>query len=305
MKKLLAIIMFCLIITNASAQAKFYVDNTTTIRLDDSENSCFQDSEFGLFNLVADYKNSSVCTGTYTGQAPSYCRESMFIYNPFQEVVPVSIQIVPTWEDMTCPAPEFENITASVRFIPQSTSAPSFFQPDLNECWGWWCNSTQEVEELRCPFGWDSLGFLGALGGCSRVNVTISNSIEKCPTFTFTMQPQDYRGQLIWGYQQDPDNDVDVPYTLKIKGYVTDYTSSETITYDNKTLSDSVSSLVTGMENIVNVNTNLLGLLYMIFEIIIIIVAFIGLPTLIIILIKWAWEVITGRPFGFRQGGNK
>jgi len=299
MKKLIAIMLVGLMFV-PMARAEIVIDNSTFDILEDSTQSCFKDSLYGLTNYNMEIQPDSKCIGVNFISPPSYCQRKIRIRNPTHESFPIGVQIIPIPDNLPCPATTYTNNRAYVRFNPSSdTTAFQHNIIDLNDCWNWWCENTSYVVERICPFGWDALHYLGPLSGCWNMNVTVENPMEQCPVVMFTVQPEDLWVDIQMEWVNNPPNDIDTPYILKIKGYTTDYRSKTISTLDNKTLSAGVSSYISGMETILNVNMNILGLLYLIFEIIAITVAILGIPTLVIVLIRWGWETVTNRPFGF------
>jgi hypothetical protein len=296
---LISIIFFSLVFS-VKVKAELTFDNSTFTVLSNAEDSCFKDSSQGLFDFNFEERPDSECTGPFASP-PNYCERTIRIFNPTGETFPVSVQVIPIPAGLPCPAPDYTNNHASIRFLPSGDpDRAQFNYPDMNECWNWWCyNTTTTTSELRCPFGWNGLRYLGVLGRCSRVNVTIGDAMSSCPTMTFTVQSDDYFFDIKTDWMATPPNDVDIRYLVKVKGYATGYTDTIETTYNNKTLQSGVDKYITGLQTIVGVNVDFLSILYLIFEIMAIIVTVIGLPALIIMLIKWVWEQITGRPFGF------
>lgn len=309
MKKLITGFIIALLAILPLVNAEVVIDNSTYEILENAEVSCFKNSKYGLWDTIFYFRNGTDCpilNGSYPYGVPSYCQDFVEIWNPTGEAIPVVIQAIPLLDDLSCPAPQYTNIVARVRMNHFNTNHQTDFASlDLNECWEWWCEAEVTQNITECPFGWNALRWLGPLGGCQVVNTTIKNSIEQCPFILFNIQPDDYKVRISWSYRQSPDNDVDPPMIIKIKGYVTDYTSTILVTEDNKTLATGVSNYITGMETILTTNMSLLGIIYLIFEIVAIIIAIIGIPTLVVLLIKWVWETIVGTKMGWRQRGGR
>ena len=295
-------IAFCvlaMILSLSSVRAEIVLDNSSMIILDNAETSCFKDSPQGLLNYNLEIQNDTKCVGVSFSSPPQYCQREVRVRNPTSAPFPITVQVIPIPDGLPCPAPSYTRIVASVKFQPSGDSTRAQFnQLDLNECWNWWCQNTTYNVEKRCPFGWDALQYLGFLGGCTDVNVTIGNPVEQCPTATFTAQAGDLYTDVKMGWVASPANTVDMPYVLKIKGYKTAYDTKLASTFEEVILSDSAVSYVSGLETIATLNLNFLQILYSIFELVAIVAAVIGLPALLIALIKWSWEAVTGRPFG-------
>lgn len=299
MKKLIAIMLVGLMLV-PMVRAEIMIDNSTFEILEDPTYSCFKDTKHGLINYNMEIQNDTMCINVPFSSPPQYCQRRITVYNPTHESFPIAVQVIPIPDDLPCPASTYTNNRAYVRFNPSSVGSDSQHNTiDLNDCWGWWCEETSYVTQIVCPFGWDALRHLGFLSGCRQVNVTVENPMEQCPVVVFTVQPNDIDVRITADWIKNPPNDIDTPYILKIKAYTTDYRTKTVSTLDNKTLSTGVSNYISGMEMILNVNMNILGLFYLIFEIIAIVIAILGLPTLVIVLIRWGWETVTGRPFGF------
>jgi hypothetical protein len=305
MKKTLALLAVALVMVSmiASTKAEVVLDNSTYTILNNADESCFANSPEGLINYNMEIQPDSKCIGVAFTSPPQYCQREIRLRNPTNGAFPIAVQVIPIPDGLPCPAPSYTNNKATVRFLPSGSSTRSQHnQLDLNECWNWWCNNVTYNTELRCPYGWDALQYLGFLGGCYNVNVTIGNPMDKCPIAIFTAQGDDNFVDIKMDWVKSPANDVDVPYILKIKGYVTDYQSTMGSTYEETTLSEGVVNYVTGLETLTTVNVNLLQIIFMIFEIASITFAIIGIPAFMIMLIKWVWEAVTGRPFGWKAG---
>lgn len=302
-------VAFLLLILLAStvasiARAEVEIDNRTQITLTNSQDSCFQDSKVGLWSMDFLEKNSSYCWQNFgAGQMPSYCTFRYLFDNPTLEQFPVTVRLLPTPDNLQCPAPAVGDLIYPVSWNPYAGESTDLTF-NMSTCWGWWCDDQQFVTETQCPFGWDSLQYLGFLGGCHQVNVTVQDPTDRCPTATFTMHSDDIRGSLV-AYPINWANGPNISFTVRFMPYTTKYDSSTNLIVDNKTLSASAESYITGMETILGVNMSLLNIIYLIFEIIAIITAVIGLPTLVIMLIRYVWESVTGRPFSFRQGARR
>jgi len=295
----IAVFIMALMLSVSMVRAEIVFDNSTMTVLNNAESSCFESSSQGLINYNLEIQNDTKCIGVSFTSPPTYCQRIVRIRNPTNSPFPITVQVIPIPDGLPCPAPSYTNNRASIRFQPAGGSYRTQYNLlDMNECWNWWCQNTTYSVEKRCPFGWDSLQYLGFLGGCSDTNVTIGNPMEKCPSATFTAQGEDIYADLIVNWVNDPNNEVDVPYILKIKGYTTVYDTENAITLEQVALSDSAVSYVSGLETIATLNVSFLQILYSIFELVAIVAAVIGLPTLLIVLIKWSWEAVTGRPFG-------
>jgi hypothetical protein len=296
-KKIIPITFIAFFLMLSSTFALEYTTSEMT-KVKSTEAFCYGTDTRDVIEYAFDNGLDSYCTTNITLTPPPLCLRNVKIDNLDDKKSEITVQVLPALIGM-CPPPTKPTINnVFVTFAPNGDQSKAQTQVfDMNKCWGWWCAGTTYVNKTVCPF---NLMFLEAFRICKNVNTTMFSEMQNCPEYTFKISPSTNWINASWTL--DPSNSWMVDYyrvgfitfstSQKIKVVQTDY---EKII----TTSPSYQPFYSAIGMLMEMNSSFLTIVFRIAEIIILIGSVILVPALALLLIKWIWEKITGRPLGF------
>ena len=269
--------------------------NETTTRLVSIQAACYGTDTRDVVDYAFPNWNDTYCTGIVnsTGQLAN-CVRQIQIENPDGTNNRITIEADPTPLGLSCPAPAAPSSNLVSVNITDNNNVVQTQVFDMNRCWGWWCGSNTGYNKTECPFDFD---WLQGVGLCKTYNSSFVQAKADCPTYTFALGSNVRYANISWGW---PDNDTQTPFELGIIGLSTSgRTKIITSKTDLMTKSSPTNNVLIGnVGTLMTMNANLIVIIYYIAEAAIIIISFIGLPTLLLLAFKWVWKEMTGKKLG-------
>jgi hypothetical protein len=274
-------------------------ENSTTTGIKDTKAYCYNDDARDVVSYTfANYLDIN-CTGTFISP-PDNCLRELKIDNIDNKRSQITVEIDPTPLNLPCPAPPSPAVDKVwVKFAPDGDDGKAqtqFF--DMNECWGWWCGSSTGYNKTVCPFDWM---WLNTFGACHNITVSWIDAKKDCPKFRFDISSNIKWANISWGWYSGNTQNVEfetdfigLSTSQRVKVVQTDYEQLVKSAPTYQVLEQNIGSLM-------QMNSSFVTVIYMIAETIILILVVIGLPAVAILMIKYIWEKITGRPLGGRK----
>jgi hypothetical protein len=282
------------LISVPSAFAVTYTNDTTS-RLVSSQAACYGTDTRDVVDYAFLNWNDTDCTGIVnsTGQLAN-CVRQIHVENPDGTNNRITIEADPTPLGLPCPAgsaPASNLVAVSITDNNNATQTQVF---DMNDCWGWWCGSNTGYNKTVCPF---DFVWLQGVGMCKSYNASFIQAKADCPAYTFALGSNVRYANISWNWQG---NGTQTPFELGVIGLSTSgrvkAVSSEIDLLTKFTPTNNV--LVGDVGTLMTMNANLLVIVYYIAEAAIIIIAFIGLPTALLLAFKWVFKEMTGKELG-------
>lgn len=288
--------LISLLLLLSPASAIIY-KNETISELIESTAYCYgEDARDIVEHAFANYLDSW-CTGTFD-YPPQNCLRQLTIDNLDNKKSQITVKITPTPVGLSCPpVANPSNNRVFVKLAPNGDDGKAQTQVfDMNECWGWWCAGTSGYNVTKCPFDWD---FLDSFGICREYNIISAwQALKDCPQHTFEIPADTEWLNATWGWSSE--NSWDVEFEI---GFITLSTSKRVkvieTQYEELIKSNPTNQVMeSSIGKLMQMNSSFLTIIYMIAEVVIMIFVVIVLPVGAILLIKFLWEKVTGRPLG-------
>lgn len=291
-KREFAVLALLLFLTSMIPSAKAVIyDTTNETVITGTTGVCYGEDARDVMYLNHNVQNSTYCSGDHSLFLTSTCLRSFTLNNIDNKPNEMTIRIVPT----ACFDPVPSVSQAFVSFAPNGDNSNADTKSyDMKKCWNIWCSALgPNTTVTRCPF---NLNFLNYFGICQTVNGTDENALySDCPTATFKVNPDVRWVNVSFGWVNG--NDWDQAFQLqaftmstsrRIKVISTDYQVTEHIAPSDTVFQSSIGNMLT-------MNGNFLSITYSIVEVVIIVVAVIMIPAIALLLIRFAFEKVTGR----------
>ena len=146
-----------------------------------------------------------------------------------------------------------------------------------------------------CPFDWY---WLNTFGTCRNITVSWIEAKKDCPKFRFDISSETKWANISWGWYSGNSWNVEfeaefigLSTSQRVKVVQSNYEQLTKLTPTYQVLEGNIGSFM-------QMNSSFITIIFMIAEVVILIFVVIGLPAVAILMIKYFWEKVTGRPLG-------
>lgn len=291
------IFLISLLLLSAPAFGIVYTNETKT-ELTKTSAICYGDDARDIidYSFINFNDTATWCTGSFF-TPPQGCLRQLKLDNLDNKKNQITVEVDPTPLNLPCPAPTQPTTNnVWVKFAPNGDDGKAQTQVfDMNSCWGWWCGGSTGYNKTVCPFDYD---WLDTFGICKTYSANYSNAIKDCPSHRFDIGSDTDWINVSWGWDSANDRDVEfeigfigLSTSKRVKVVESNYESIIKATPTHQILAGAIGSIM-------QMNTSFLTIIYYIAETAMLIFVVIALPTGALLVIKYLWQQVTGRPLG-------